>query len=207
MPWESWCRAPSRCGRPSRPSSYEEAGPRCHAEVRTQASALHRPQNRDAFSSRSIGLQKDEALRRPCERASGFRLVEAMGIIPREKVATEVKDLDQDARGALRRHGVPFGQFTIFMPALLKPAPTRLRLVLAALAEGRVEFPESPPPGLVTISGGGKSPTPRSWRAFPARGDRGVRTATREVLWTGLARRGEQRWRCRSRARCSRTLA
>jgi len=46
---------------------------------------------------------------------------------------------------------VRFGQFTVFMPLLLKPAPTRLRLVLRSLAEGVDEFPESPPPGLVTI--------------------------------------------------------
>ena len=42
-------------------------------------------------------------------------------------------------------------QFTVFMPQLLKPAPTRLRLVLWSLANGADEFPESPPPGLVTI--------------------------------------------------------
>ena len=51
----------------------------------------------------------------------------------------------------MRKHGIGFGQFTIFMPLLLKPAPTRLRLVLASLAQGADEFPESPPPGLVTI--------------------------------------------------------
>ncbi len=43
----------------------------------------------------------------------------------------------------LRKHGVRFGQFTIFMPLLLKPAPTRLRLVLWSLSKGLQEFPES----------------------------------------------------------------
>ncbi len=62
-----------------------------------------------------------------------------------------MKALDQEARSALRKHGVRFGQFTIFLPLLLKPAPTRLRLVLWSLANGLQEFPESPPPGLVTI--------------------------------------------------------
>jgi ATP-dependent RNA helicase SUPV3L1/SUV3 len=84
-------------------------------------------------------------------RGFAFRLVEAMGILPREGVAEEVKALDQDARGALRKHGVRFGQYTIFLPQLLKPAPTRLRMVLWSLWEGLQEFPESPPPGLVTI--------------------------------------------------------
>jgi len=71
--------------------------------------------------------------------------------LPRADVADEVKALDQDARGALRKHGLRFGQFTIFMPLLLKPAPTRLRLVLWSISKGLNEFPESPPPGLVTI--------------------------------------------------------
>jgi len=74
-----------------------------------------------------------------------------MGVIPRAQIANDIKALDQDARGMLRKHGVRFGQFTIFMPLLLKPAPTRLRLVLRSLHEGLDEFPESPPPGLVTI--------------------------------------------------------
>ena len=78
-------------------------------------------------------------------------MVEAYGILPRSEVAQEVKDLDQDARAALRKHGMRFGQFTIFMPLLLKPAPTRLRLVLWSLAKNLQEFPEAPPPGLVTV--------------------------------------------------------
>ncbi|MZR14060.1 disulfide oxidoreductase [Maritimibacter sp. DP07] len=97
-----------------------------------------------------IAMQKDEALS-GLPRGFAFRLVEALGIIPRHLVAGEVKDLDQDARGSLRKHGVRFGQFTIFMPLLLKPAPTRLRLVLWSLYQGLDEFPEAPPPGLVTI--------------------------------------------------------
>ena len=51
----------------------------------------------------------------------------------------------------MRKHGVRFGQFTIFMPLLLKPAPTRLRLVLWSLAQGHDTFAEAPPPGLVTV--------------------------------------------------------
>ncbi|MDB6176929.1 helicase-related protein [Paracoccus sp. Z330] len=97
-----------------------------------------------------IAMQKDEALT-GLARGFAFRLVESLGVVAREGVAAEVKELDQEARGMLRKHGVRFGQFTIFLPALLKPAPTRLRLVLWSLSEGLDEFPESPPPGLVTI--------------------------------------------------------
>lgn len=95
----------------------------------------------------------DEALE-GLARGFAFRMIEGFGILARQAVANEVRELDQTARGALRKHGIRFGQFTIFMQALLKPAPTRLRLVLWSLAEGADDFPESPPPGLVTIPAG-----------------------------------------------------
>ncbi|KIC18939.1 helicase-related protein [Leisingera sp. ANG-Vp] len=97
-----------------------------------------------------LNLQKDEELT-GLARGFAFRMVENLGVLPRAGVMQEVKDLDQDARGALRKHGIRFGQFTIFMPLLLKPAPTRLRLVLWSLANGLQDFPEAPPPGLVTV--------------------------------------------------------
>jgi ATP-dependent RNA helicase SUPV3L1/SUV3 len=97
-----------------------------------------------------LNLGRDETLT-GLARGFAFRLAEAMGVLPRDGVADEVKTLDQDMRGALRKHGVRFGQYTIFQPLLLKPAPTRLRLVLWSLFEGLDEFPESPPAGLVTV--------------------------------------------------------
>jgi ATP-dependent RNA helicase SUPV3L1/SUV3 len=97
-----------------------------------------------------LNLGRDEELT-GLARGFAFQMVENMGVLPRAKVSDDVKSLDQDARGALRKHGIRFGQFTIFMPLLLKPAPTRLRLVLWSLSKGLDIFPESPPPGLVTI--------------------------------------------------------
>jgi len=35
-------------------------------------------------------------------------------------VAEDVKALDQDARSLLRKHGVRFGQFTVFFAAFVK---------------------------------------------------------------------------------------
>lgn len=97
-----------------------------------------------------LAMGRDETLT-GLARGFAFRLNEALGVIPRDGLAEEVKALDQEARGALRKHGVRFGQYTIFLPLLLKPAPTRLRLLLWSLNDGLSEFPESPPPGLVTI--------------------------------------------------------
>ena len=97
-----------------------------------------------------LNLQSDESLT-GLARGFAFQMREALGIVSRSKVADDVKALDQDARSLLRKHGLRFGQFTVFMPLLLKPAPTRLRLVLWSLAQGLDEFPEAPPPGLVTV--------------------------------------------------------
>ncbi len=96
-------------------------------------------------------LRDDEAVT-GLARGVAFRLVERLGVLPRAEAASDVKSLDQDARGLLRKHGVRFGQHTIFMPALLKPAPTRFRIVLWGLAEKLDEIPSPPPPGLVTIA-------------------------------------------------------
>jgi ATP-dependent RNA helicase SUPV3L1/SUV3 len=97
-----------------------------------------------------IKLRDDEGVT-GLARGVAFSLVEAMGVVPRQEIAKDVKELDQEGRALLRKHGVRFGQYTVFMPLLLKPAPTRLRIALWALWEGLEEFPSPPPPGLVTI--------------------------------------------------------
>lgn len=127
----------------------EEAGPDVADKVRRRLQHfIDRKVN--ALFEPLHALSHDEALT-GLARGFAFRLVEAMGVVARDGVAEDVKSLDQEARSALRKHGVRFGQYTIFLPLLLKPAPTRLRLVLWSLWEGLQEFPESPPPGLVTI--------------------------------------------------------
>ena len=97
-----------------------------------------------------LALERDDKLS-GLARGFAFTLVENFGLVPRESVSETVKSLDQDARATLRKHGVRFGQHTIFMPLLLKPAPTRLRLLLWSLTNNIDEFPSAPPPGLVTV--------------------------------------------------------
>jgi len=127
----------------------EEAGPDVADKVRRRAQHFIDRKVAALFEPLAA-MSRDEGLT-GLARGFAFRLVEAMGVIPRDDVADDVKALDQDSRAALRKHGVRFGQFTIFLPLLLKPAATRLRLVLWSLWSGLQEFPESPPPGLVTI--------------------------------------------------------
>ncbi|MBW8640605.1 helicase [Hoeflea sp. WL0058] len=62
-----------------------------------------------------------------------FRIVEGLGVLFRRDVADDVKALDQEARGSLRRYGVRFGAYHVFMPALLKPAPAEIITMLWAL--------------------------------------------------------------------------
>jgi ATP-dependent RNA helicase SUPV3L1/SUV3 len=62
-----------------------------------------------------------------------FQLVENLGVLFRRDVTEEVKSLDQEARASMRRYGVRFGAYHIFVPALLKPAPAELITLLWAL--------------------------------------------------------------------------
>ena len=126
---------------------------------------------------------RDDELVNGMARGLAFRLVESLGVIPRSVVAKDVKELDQDGRGLLRKHGVRFGQYTLFQQLMLKPAPTRLRLVLWSLFEDLDEFPEAPPPGLVTIpetKGSPKGYYPRA--GYRLAGDRAIRIDMLERL-------------------------
>jgi len=94
-------------------------------------------------------------------RGLAFQLVENFGLLNRRDVADEVRSLDQEARAALRRLGVRFGAYHIFVPALIKPGPAGLATLLwalkndardkpgygdvvAALAAGRTSIPTDP---------------------------------------------------------------
>ncbi|PWL16827.1 helicase [Falsochrobactrum shanghaiense] len=74
-------------------------------------------------------------------RGLAFQIVENLGILQRRDVAEEVRGLDQDSRAALRRLGVRFGAYHIFMPMLLKPAPAGMITLLWALKNDGRERP------------------------------------------------------------------
>jgi ATP-dependent RNA helicase SUPV3L1/SUV3 len=66
-------------------------------------------------------------------RGIAFQLTEALGVLDRQKVADDVKGLDQPSRATLRKYGVRFGAYHIYVPGLLKPAPRVLATQLWAL--------------------------------------------------------------------------
>src|SRR5690606_41520963 len=105
-----------------------------------------------ARGERYVSFQSESQLKpllelRDAESLSGtgrglaFQLAENFGILNRRDVAEEVRSLDQDARAALRRLGVRFGAYHIFVPALIKPGPAGLATLLWALKNDAREKP------------------------------------------------------------------
>lgn len=70
-----------------------------------------------------------------------FQLAENFGVLNRRDIANDIKSLDQEGRAALRRLGVRFGAYHVFVPALLKPAPAALSTQLWALKNDAREKP------------------------------------------------------------------
>ncbi len=91
-------------------------------------------------------------------RGIAFRLKEGLGILERQTVADDIRALDQAARAQLRKYGVRFGAFNIYLPLLLKPAAGELRLVLWALKHAGENslaldtLPEPPKAGRTSIA-------------------------------------------------------
>ncbi len=86
------------------------------------------------------------ALAEPAElegaaRGIAYRLYENLGLLPRAAVAEEVKGLDQDVRAKMRKLGIKFGAYHIYVPLGLKPAPRELAIILHALKHGGVRQP------------------------------------------------------------------
>ncbi len=104
-----------------------------------------------------FGLSKAEDVT-GIARGIAFQLVEAMGVIERSKIASEMKDLDQPSRATLRKYGVRFGAYHIYIPALLKPAARALAALLWALKQTNVDL--SALSGAQHLAGSGRTSFP-----------------------------------------------
>src|SRR5436189_3511244 len=91
-------------------------------------------------------------------RGIAFQLVEALGVLERSKIAAEMKDLDQPSRASLRKYGVRFGAYHIYLPALLKPAARALASLLWALKQDNVDL--SALSGAQHLAGSGRTSFP-----------------------------------------------
>jgi ATP-dependent RNA helicase SUPV3L1/SUV3 len=72
-------------------------------------------------------------------RGVAYQIIEALGVLERQKVAEDVKGLDQPSRASLRKYGIRFGAYHLYLPALLKPAPRSLAAQLWLLKNGTPE--------------------------------------------------------------------
>lgn len=95
----------------------------------------------DAHVEKLLGpvrtLTREESLQ-GLARGIAFQIAENLGVIERQKIANDIKQLDQDGRAALRKLGVRFGAYHLFLPTTLKPAPRALALRLSMLKAGEV---------------------------------------------------------------------
>ncbi|RIK98450.1 MAG: helicase [Proteobacteria bacterium] len=95
-------------------------------------------------------------------RGIAFQLVEALGVLERQKIAAELKDLDQPSRATLRKYGVRFGAYHIYIPTLLKPGARALASLLWAIRQDNVDL--SALAGAQQLAGSGRT----SFAADPA---------------------------------------
>jgi ATP-dependent RNA helicase SUPV3L1/SUV3 len=86
-----------------------------------------------------FGLSKAEDIT-GIARGIAFQLVEALGVLERNKISAEMKDLDQPSRALLRKYGVRFGAYHIYFPQLLKPAARSLASLLWAEKQSNVDL-------------------------------------------------------------------
>jgi len=91
-------------------------------------------------------------------RGIAFQLIEALGVLERAKIAAEMKDLDQPSRATLRKYGVRFGAYHIYVPPLLKPAARALASLLWALKQDSVDL--SALSGAQHLAGSGRTSFP-----------------------------------------------
>ncbi len=91
-------------------------------------------------------------------RGIAFQLIEAVGVLERSKITAEMKDLDQPSRATLRKYGVRFGAYHIYIPALLKPAARALASLLWAQKLDNVDM--SALSGAQHLAGSGRTSFP-----------------------------------------------
>ena len=71
-----------------------------------------------------LKLQENETLQ-GIARGIAFRIVETLGVLPRETVLEDIKSLSQEDRAVLRAQGVRFGAFHIFTPVAFEARRNR----------------------------------------------------------------------------------
>ncbi len=92
-------------------------------------------------------------------RGIGYQIVETFGVLDRRVHAKDIKALEQSDRAQLRRFGLRFGEFSLFIPSMLKPSSAELLAILWGVHHERYSdeahpnsaAPTPPAPGLTSV--------------------------------------------------------
>ncbi|WND03681.1 helicase-related protein [Temperatibacter marinus] len=84
-------------------------------------------------------------------RGIAYQVFENFGVLPRSAVGAELRQLDQEARKGLRRFGIRIGTNSLYIPLILKPHATEMRLMMWAQKNGHDSLPTLPTPGMVWV--------------------------------------------------------
>ena len=132
-------------------------------QVETDASELLEAEPRERLRRRLAGWLADFLERRlgplfvarqaavsAPARGLLFQIAEALGSVPRQRVAPQLAALDDRDRRTLTSLGVRLGRESVYVAALLKPDAIAVRRILWGVHH-RLEPPPAPPPGRVSV--------------------------------------------------------
>lgn len=131
------------------PEAETDVAPESEAEAEGDDDTVDAP---DAGSAPAAGEQKLFAS--PLQgvaRGLAFQLYENLGSAARLTVTRELKAIPQEDRAPLRRLGVRFGAFSVYLPVLVKPAAAKLKALLWAVHQDMTDIPPPPPAGLTSL--------------------------------------------------------
>lgn len=107
---------------------------------------------------RQINLALDplELLRKIDEPSDAVKefvelMINSMGCLNRRQAEPIIKKLSTEDKAKLRKLGVRFAQYSVFLRDILKPLAQETKLILWALSEGFDTIPEAPPAGVVSL--------------------------------------------------------
>jgi ATP-dependent RNA helicase SUPV3L1/SUV3 len=94
------------------------------------------------------------------------KIANALGVLERDPVRGIVRGLDQDARAVLRRLGVRFGSYYLYVPSTLRPASRALALQLWCVQKGDQDLSIAAQ-SLIPIASSGRTSAPPGQRVNP----------------------------------------
>jgi ATP-dependent RNA helicase SUPV3L1/SUV3 len=124
-------------------------------------------------------------------RGLAFQIGEGLGVLPRDGAVEQVRALTPHDRYTLRRAGVKIGEFSLFLPAALKPDAVALKTLLWSVRHDSEPYPP-PKPGLTSfVAPPGRAPGWWLAAGFVLCGPRAVRLDMLERLALAMRQAAE----------------